>query len=138
MIRIIVAEDHKLVRRSILSLLDASTDIEVVGEAENGKDAVALVEQLKPDLVIMDISMPHMDGIKATNRIQELDLPTRVLILSMHDNQALVQQALITGAHGYVLKRKLSTDLLPAIKQVKRGKVFLSRGLLDVSGKATL
>jgi DNA-binding NarL/FixJ family response regulator len=131
MIRIVVAEDHKLVRRSIRYLLDASGEIEVVGEAENGADAVSLAEQLKPDLIVMDIAMPRQDGITATKRIQELELPTQVLILSIYDNRALVQQALKSGARGYVLKRALTAELLPAIRQVNQGGTYLSLGLVE-------
>lgn len=130
-IRVVVADDHKLVRRSIRTLLKSAADIELVGEAENGLEAVELVERIQPDLSIMDISMPRLDGISATKRIQELALPTHVLILSLFDNQTLVQQALRIGARGYILKRALSTDLLMAIRRVKQGEIFLSQGLED-------
>jgi DNA-binding NarL/FixJ family response regulator len=135
MIRIIVADDHKLVRRGITSLLKSSKEIEVVAEAENGNEAVELTEKLAPDLVVMDVSMPQLDGISATKRIQEMDLPTRVLMLSIHRSKSLVRIALSTGAQGYVLKHKLASDLIPAIHLVKQGDVFISDDLGDILGR---
>jgi DNA-binding NarL/FixJ family response regulator len=138
MIRVVIAEDHKLVRRGIRSLLDSSAEIEVVGEAENGAEAVALALQLEPDLVVMDIAMPEEDGITATRRLKKMNVATRVLILSIYNNRALVQEALNSGAHGYVLKPNLSAELLGAIKHVKLGGTYLSPALLnrdDISSK---
>ena len=129
MIRVLVADDHSLVRRSVRALLKKAPDIEVVGEARDGHEAVDLVKALKPDLVIMDISMPKMDGIAATARIQIDRQGSEVIILSMHSNPNLVQQALSSGAKGYLLKRTVSAELLPAVRQVLQGEVFLSHSL---------
>jgi DNA-binding NarL/FixJ family response regulator len=129
MIRIVIADDHALVRRSIRALLGQSEDIEIVGEAGNGKEAVELVRELKPDVVIMDVSMPELDGISAASRIRAEHPAGKVIILSMYANQSLVQQALRNGVIGYLLKRTVSEDLLPAVHHALQGEIFLSRGL---------
>lgn len=129
MTQVLIADDHSLMRQSLRALLDNATDIKVVGEAKDGREAVMAVEALEPDLVVMDISMPRLDGISATQQIRRLDVTTRVLILSMHSDQTLVREALRKGAKGYVLKRTISEELLPAIRQIDRGEVFLSRSL---------
>lgn len=128
-IRILLADDHALVRQSLRALLKKANNVEVVGEAHDGLNAVELVESLQPDLVIMDVSMPRLDGITATRRIMEMNGNTHVLILSMHANETLAQQALRMGARGYLLKRSVSEELLPAIQQVINGEVVLSRAL---------
>ena len=103
MITVVVADDHYLVRQGVRALLDNAAGIQVVGEAENGEQAVQLVQELQPDVVVMDISMPEMDGIRATERIRSLQNHTRVVILSMYANIDLVEQALKKGATGYLL-----------------------------------
>lgn len=113
-------------------MLDAVDDLEVVGEAADGQEAIALAGDLHPDLVLMDISMPHMDGLQATEAIQDLRDPPHVLILSMYATPTFVHQALRKGARGYVLKRTLADELLPALYQVYDGERFLSQ-LLDTS-----
>lgn len=110
-------------------MLDAVDDLEVVGEAADGQEAIELAGNLNPDLVLMDISMPHMDGLQATEAIQDLTDPPRVLILSMYATPTFVHQALRKGACGYVLKRTLSDELLPALYHVYEGERFLSESL---------
>lgn len=130
MISVVVADDHYLVRQGVRALLDNAEGIEVIGEAENGEQALQLVEELKPDVVVMDISMPEMDGIKATEKIQALNNKhTRVVILSMYANIDLVEQALKKGATGYLLKRSTTTELVKAVVAAKEGKRFLSAAL---------
>lgn len=129
-IRVLVADDHTLVRRGIRALLEHADGIEVIGEAEDGQEALALVKRLQPDVIVMDISMPELDGIKATERIQALDIPTQVVILSMYANVDLVKQALQNGASGYVLKRSATEELLQAVRTAQEGKIYLS-ALLD-------
>ena len=129
MIRVLVADDHMRVRQSITALLGNVPEIEVVGEAKDGHEAVELTKELEPDLVIMDVAMPKMDGITATGRIHLDHLASKVIVLSMYANRNLVQQALRSGAKGYLLKRTVSEDLLPAVYQVLRGEVFLSSPL---------
>lgn len=110
-------------------MLDSADDIEVVGEAEDGQEAITLVESLNPDVVVMDISMPRLDGLKATERIQAAKTATQVLILSIHANPTFVRQALSKGARGYILKRTLSKDLLPALYRVNEGELYFSQAL---------
>lgn len=133
-IRILIADDHTLVRRGIRALLEHADGIEVVGEAENGQEALALVKRLQPDVVVMDISMPELDGIKATEEIQALGISTRVIILSMYANVDLVKQALQNGASGYVLKRSATEELLQAVRTAQAGKIYLSTLLDSIPG----
>lgn len=130
MIKVVVADDHYLVRQGVRALLDNAEEIEVIGEAENGEEALRLVKELNPDVVVMDISMPEMDGIKATEKIHAMkDRRTRVVILSMYANVDLVEQALKKGATGYLLKRSTTTELVQAVVAANEGKRFLSSAL---------
>lgn len=129
MIRIIVADDHHIVRQGICALIEKAGTAEVVGEASTGAIAVHLVKELIPDLVIMDISMPELDGIQATEQISRLNLPTRVIILSMHSKPNIVQQALRNGAKGYLLKSSISEELMLAVKAASQDQTYLSPGI---------
>ncbi len=129
MIRVIIADDHHLVRQGIRALLEKSDGIQVIGEASDGQEAVDLVRKLTPDIVVMDISMPRLDGIQATEQIRALDEPTEVVILSMHSKANIVQQVLRNGAKGYLLKSSISEELLLAIQAASRGQVYLSPGI---------
>ena len=133
-IRVLVADDHTLVRRGIRALLEHADGIEVVGEAENGQEALTLVKRLQPDVIVMDISMPELDGIKATEQIQALGISTHVVILSMYANVDLVKQALQNGASGYVLKRSATEELLQAVQTAQAGKIYLSALLDSIPG----
>jgi DNA-binding NarL/FixJ family response regulator len=126
MIRVILADDHHLVRRGIRALLEQADDISVIGEAEDGQAAVELVEQLKPDVLIIDIAMPRMNGIQATQRVHVLGLATQVVILSMHSRPTLVRQALRNGARGYLLKNSITEELLLAVRAASRRETYLS------------
>jgi DNA-binding NarL/FixJ family response regulator len=126
MIRVIIADDHHLVRQGLIALLNDAGDISVIGEAATGDEAVSLVESLRPEVVVMDVSMPRLDGRQATERIKALDLPTEVVILSMHADVTLVKQLLQCGVRGYLLKRSVSDELLLAIRAACRGEVYLS------------
>ena len=121
MTRVLLVDDHTLFREGIRALLSASSDIEVVGEAENGKTAIELTEKLSPDVVIMDLVMPVMDGIEAAQHISGQHPEIKILILSMYDDDDHVRQILKAGASGYVLKRSASDDLLRAIREVDAG-----------------
>jgi DNA-binding NarL/FixJ family response regulator len=125
-IRVIIAEDHHLVRQGIRSLLEKADDIEVVGEAADGQEAVELAERLAPDVVVMDMAMPRLDGSQAVSRVRALDVPTQVVILSMYSDEALVRQALRNGAKGYLLKRSVTEELLLAVRAASRGETYLS------------
>jgi len=129
MIRVILADDHHLVRQGIRSLLEKSTDIEIVGEAENGDDAIALAIKTNPDVIVMDINMPRLNGIQAAEQIGNLELASSVVILSMHSDETLVRQALRAGVKGYVLKRSVTEELLLAVQAAYRGETFLCSGV---------
>jgi DNA-binding NarL/FixJ family response regulator len=126
MIQVIIAEDHHLVRQGIRAILEKTEDIEVIGEAEDGQEAVTLVEKLKPDVVVMDLAMPRLNGTQALEKIQALGLETKVVILSMYSDTIMVRQALKTGAKGYLLKRSVTEELLLAIRAATRGEIYLS------------
>ncbi|MCW5853095.1 MAG: response regulator transcription factor [Anaerolineae bacterium] len=124
-IEVVIADDHTIVRQGLRALLETQADIRVVGEAEDGAEAVRLARQLQPAVVIMDITMPTMDGLAATRVIKQ-DLPhIHVLILTMHENDEYFFQVLQAGAAGYVLKRAAASDLITALRAVTRGEVFL-------------
>lgn len=132
MIRILIAEDHLMVRSGIRALLEKSGDLHILGEASNGQEAVEMVEKLKPDVLIMDIMMPRLNGIQAAENIRKLKLPTNILLLSMYADQALVYQALQSGVKGYVLKSSVSDELLWAVQAVAKGKTYLSGQISDI------
>jgi two-component system response regulator NreC len=132
MIHVILAEDHHLVRQGIRSLLEVAQDIVVVAEAENGQEAVNLVRELKPDVLVTDINMPRLNGIQAAEQIRELGLATRVVILSMHADPTLVRQALRHGVKGYLLKHSLTDELLVGVRAAARGETFLCPGVSDL------
>ncbi len=115
-LRILIADDHEVVRRGLHALLGSQVEWEVVGEAVDGRDAVEQVNQLKPEVVIMDITMPSMSGLEATRLVMESAPETKVLIFTMHDSEQMMQTALEVGAKGYVLKSNAGTDLIAAVK----------------------
>jgi len=125
-IKVLVADDHQIVREGLRSLLEKKSGLEVIGEAENGRRAVELVRQLKPDVVIMDVSMPDLNGIEATRQINQ-DFPgAKVLALSMHSDRRFVADILKAGASGYLLKDCAFDELFSAIQAVTHGQIYLS------------
>jgi DNA-binding NarL/FixJ family response regulator len=128
-IHVVLADDHHLVRQGIRALLVQAGDIEVVGEAEDGQMAIELAQRLAPDVLVMDIGMPRMNGVDAIAQIHALRLPTQMLILSMYSDEILVRQALQNGARGYLLKRSVVEELLLAVRAVHRGETYLSPGI---------
>ena len=125
-ITVLLAEDHQIVREGFRSLLKHESDIEVVGEAETGRQAVAMVKKLRPAVVVMDIAMPLLNGLEATRQIRK-DLPdTKVLILSAHSDDAYVEQVSALGAAGFLLKQTSSEVLAKAIREVQKGNTFYS------------
>lgn len=125
-IRILLADDHTILRDGIRNLLDEEPDMEVVGEAEDGREAVQLAQQLKPDVVIMDIAMPLLNGVEATRQIKRDHPQCQVLVLTMHDDEEYIRQVLEAGALGYVLKYAAAGELFGAIRAVHRGEAVLS------------
>jgi two-component system response regulator NreC len=125
-IRVLLADDHTILRDGIRALLVDQADIEVIGEAEDGLSTVKMVGKLKPDVVIMDIAMPLLNGLEATRQIQRDHPQVKVLILTMHENEEYIRQVLAAGALGYVLKDAAAHDLLGAIRAVHRGEAVLS------------
>lgn len=124
-VRILLVDDHAVVRAGLRLLLAADSELEIVGEAETGTEGVRLARELTPDVVLMDISMPDMNGIEATRRIKELTPEAAVLALTMHEDDQYFFEMLAAGASGYVPKRAAPNDLLSAIHAVQKGGVFL-------------
>lgn len=135
MIRVLIAEDHLMVRAGIRALLEKSGDIHVLGEASNGQEAVEMTEKLKPDVLVMDIMMPRMNGIQAAENIRKLrnPPPTHILLLSMYADKGLIYQALQTGVKGYVLKSSVSDELLNAVRAVAGGNTYLSEQVSEIA-----
>lgn len=126
MIRIIIAEDHHLVREGIRALLEKAGDIDVVGEAVDGQEAVALTQRLTPDVLLMDIAMPRLNGILAAEQLRDAGVTTSIVILSMYSDELLVRQALQNGAKGFLPKGSVSDELLFAVRAASRGAIYLS------------
>lgn len=131
MISVVIADDHELVRRGIAALLRAERDIDVVGDAADGAEALRLVQQHRPDVLIVDIEMPELSGLDVVPRVRRSAPGTRVLVLSMHASESYVVQALRGGAAGFVLKSAPSSDVVRAVHQVAAGRRFLSAPLSD-------
>ena len=122
MIRILLADDHDLMRRGIRDLLEEEASFEVCGEASNGQEAVDCVKQLQPDILVMDIQMPELDGLQATRQIVNLGLPTRVILISIYRGGYFVRQAQESGAKGFLPKDDVATSLTQAVRAVQRGE----------------
>lgn len=130
-IRILLADDHRLVRQGFHLILASQPDLEIVGEASNGNEAIQLAEKLKPDVVVMDVAMPELNGIEATRRLAASLPRCKVLALSMHKDSVYVREILKAGARGYLLKDSADGDLLAAVRSVARGDGYLSPGVSD-------
>jgi len=129
--RIIITEDYTIVREGLRSLLSSYPDLEIVGEAEDGREAIRCVEQLKPDLVLMDLSLPRTDGMTAIQEIKSRSPDTKILVLTVHKTEGYVRRALEAGADGYILKDANYYQLETAIRSVLSGKPYLSPGISD-------
>ncbi|HWF10583.1 MAG TPA: response regulator transcription factor [Bryobacteraceae bacterium] len=125
-IRILLADDHRMVRRGLRFILESQDDMEVVAEADNGREAVEQTIALRPDVVIMDVTMPELGGIEATRRIRDAAAGTRILALSIHRDGVYVREIVRAGAAGYILKESADTELLAATRAVAEGNSYLS------------
>jgi DNA-binding NarL/FixJ family response regulator len=134
-ITVVLADDHTVVRQGLQALLVAEQDIEIVGEADNGRQAVQMVKKLSPDVVVMDIAMPSLNGLEATRQITKECPSTKVLILSSYSDDEYVQQLTEAGAAGYLIKQTAANDLIKAIREARKGNAFfspsISKRLLD-------
>jgi two-component system response regulator NreC len=125
-IRVLLADDHAILRSGIRALLEDEPDLEVVGEAEDGHEVIRMAAELEPDIVLIDIAMPRLNGLEATRRIMQSNPQAKILILSMHENEEYVRQVFASGAMGYILKDAAVRELLGAIRAIYRGEVVLS------------
>ncbi len=128
-IRVVLADDHVMLRSGLKLLLNGQTDIEVVGEASDGAEAVSKAAELNPDVLLLDITMPNMSGIEALRTIKEKRPSISILILTMHENEAYLLEALKAGASGYILKKAADNELMSAIRAVYSGEVFIPSSL---------
>ncbi|MBK8821497.1 MAG: response regulator transcription factor [Anaerolineales bacterium] len=138
MIRILLAEDHIMVRAGLRALLERAKEITIIGEASNGQEAITMAADLKPDVLVMDIMMPRLNGIQAAEQIRSMKLPVHILLLSMYSDAGLVHQALQSGVKGYVLKTSVSEELLWGIHAVSRGETYLSSVISSIVTENTL
>jgi DNA-binding NarL/FixJ family response regulator len=125
LIRVVLADDHAVVRAGVKAVLGSAKDIQVIGEASNGRDAVAMVERLNPDVIVMDLSMGEMDGITATRELVAKETKTRILILTMHSEDAYLVKVLEAGASGYLVKSAADRELVDAVRAVAHGDMYM-------------
>ncbi|CUS02084.2 DNA-binding response regulator, LuxR family protein [Candidatus Promineifilum breve] len=126
MIRVVIADDHHLVRQGLRALLESNPEVKVIGEAATGFEAVEQAEKLTPDVIVMDLSMPRLDGVQAAARILELNAPIQIVIVSMHADTAVIHNLVRRGVKGYLLKDALADELMLAIRSAAAGKLYLS------------
>lgn len=138
-IRILIADDHRLLRAGLKSLLNSESGLEVVGEATCGSEVIALAQSLTPDIILLDISMPDTDALATTRKLLDVSPVSKILMLTMHEDTALMQEYLRAGASGYIIKRAAETELIDAIFAVNRGIIYvhpsLMHAILDLKPK---
>jgi DNA-binding NarL/FixJ family response regulator len=130
-IRIVIADDHAVLRSGLKAMLNYSPQFEVVGEAANAQEALKLLDELRPDVLILDLSMPGMSGVECVKEIRYRGLPCRVLVLTMYDDEAYVKEVMRAGADGYMLKKSADTELMEGIVKVFAGKKYLNESLSE-------
>src|SRR5882762_1366890 len=135
-VRILVADDHQVVRTGLRALLESKTGWQVCAEAANGREAVEKAGQLKPDVAVLDIGMPLLNGVEATRQIRKLSPQTEILILTMHDSELLIQEVLGAGADGYILKDDADRNLVAAVDALRRHKPYLSSRVSEAASSA--
>jgi DNA-binding NarL/FixJ family response regulator len=131
LLRVLLADDHEFIRRGIRSMIEENGEWQVVGEAANGREAVELARTTEPDIVVLDISMPELNGLEAARVIAQSSPQARILILSMHDSEQLVRDVLASGARGYILKSDAARHLLTALRTLAAGKPFFSPNISE-------
>lgn len=124
-IGILIADDHGVLRAGLRALLNAEHDLQVLGEAADGQEALAVATELRPDIVLLDLSMPGMNGIEVTRQLKAALPATLVLILTVHEDESLLQEAIRVGASGYIIKRAVESELINAIRAVSRGEMYV-------------
>ena len=127
MIKVLIADDHHLVRQGIRALLENDNDIEVVGEAQDGREVLDLAQNLEPDVVVLDINMPRLDGIETAERLIDQGMDAQIIILSMYSDESLVRKAFRKGVKGYVLKRSVTEELLEAVDAASKREMYISQ-----------
>ncbi len=130
--KVLLVDDHTIVRQGLKALLDFQDGIEVVGEAEDGRQAIEKAKELVPDIIVIDITMPNLNGIEATRQMKKINPEMKVLVLTVHNNEEYIHQILQAGASGYLLKESAVSDLISAINAVKKGDIFLSPSISKV------
>jgi DNA-binding NarL/FixJ family response regulator len=125
-LKVLIADDHEIVRQGMRSMLEAQRECQVVGEAADGRQAVTLTKELNPDVVILDIGMPTLNGLEATRQILKMRPQTKVLILTMHESDSVIREVLDAGARGYILKTDAGRDLVTAVDSLRRNKTFFT------------
>ena len=130
-IRVLLADDHPIMREGLRVLVNGQADMEVVGEADTGRIAIEMAQQLQPDVIVMDVSMPELNGLKATELLQELCPGTKILALTRHKEDGYLQQMLRAGASGYILKQSASDELVRAIRCVEAGQTYLDAAVIE-------
>lgn len=131
MLQVLLVEDHEIVREGVKLLVDSQDDMQVVGEAADGEIAIKKADELQPDIIVMDVSMPELNGLKATKRIKRLFPKMKILTLTRHTDDGYIQQLIQAGANGYVLKQSAPNELINAIRVVAEGKAYLDSGLTE-------
>jgi two-component system response regulator NreC len=138
---IVLADDHGVLRGGLRALLNAEEDLEVIGEAATGDEALRMVPELRPDIVLLDLNMPGPGGIEVTRKLRDLVPETRVLVLTVHEDEGLLREAIDSGASGYIIKRAVESELINAIRAVARGEMYIhpsmTRALLREPEKRT-
>ncbi len=130
MIKVLIADDHAIVRAGLRTLIESEPSLELVGEATGGYETIELIDKTKPDILVLDISMPDIDGIAVTKKLKSQDKDVRILILTIHDDKALLREALKSGASGYVLKHAAEKELISAIQIVMRGDMYVEPSMV--------
>ncbi len=135
-LRILIADDHEVVRAGVRSVLEGQPDCEICAEAVTGRQVVALAQQLKPDVVILDITMPELNGLEATRQIRKVAPTVQILILSVHESEELVREILNAGAHGYVLKSDAGRELISALQALRKHETFFTSSVAQIALRA--